>query len=1291
MTSRSLTDSLRETLRLFDGSGTPRTTTEIAERLDLGRRSTYERLERLVDHGELETKKVGASGRVWWRPQSATVDRAVDAGAGQSVAESLIDDVLDDAEVAVFVLDEDFEVAWLNDATERYLGLERERVLGRDKRRLVRDRIAPMIADGDSFADTVLATYEENTYPERFECRVTPDEGREGRWLEHRSEPIESGAYAGGRVELYYDITDQKRTERARREDRTKFESLVDAVEEYAIFMLDADGRVRSWNAGAERIKGYATEEVLGEHVSTFYTADDRQAGVPESNLAAAAEEGSIEDEGWRVRADGSRFWASVTITAVRDDGDLEGYAKVTRDMTERKRAREEQQLQLSVNRSIAEATSLEKGLQSAMEHVCEWTDWEVGQAWTPTEDGTAERLSSSYAESDAFTRFNEVSTDFTFGPGEGIPGRVLESGEPVWYSDVSEISEEEYHRASLAAEAGVKAGLGVPVLVDGEVGVILEFYMSHARRRDDWMVQVVTSTAAELGSLVTRKQAEDELEHQRDLMENVLETSPVGIAVLDDQGSIRRANSRAEELLGLTGSGIEGRTYDDPEWDIWDEDGVPIGPDEHPVTEVLETGEPVFGFRHGITLSDGTDRWLSSNSSPVIDETGEVQQVVVALEDITQIKEQAHQLERQRDDLERELEDVFERIDDAFYAVDDEFRFTYVNERAEELLGHDEADLLGQTVWEALSVDDDDPIRDRFETAMATQTATSFERFSEPLGIWEIVRLYPSESGLSVYFTDITDRKERERELEESQRRYRTLVENFPNGAVALVDEDLRYVTFGGTPEGNTDVTRSDLEGKRLHDALPDQIAEVVIPRYEAALDGETAEFEDTIDGRTYEFHFLPVRDDSDDVFTAIAMSQEITEQKERERELERQREQLAALNNLNDVVHRITEAVLEQSTRDEIERAVCEHLAATDSYLFAWIGDVDVASQTVNLRAEAGVEGYLDGITISVDPDDERSMGPTGRAIQYREIQTTRDIVADSRHDPWRDHIEEYGFRSSAAIPIVHEDTVYGVLNVYAERPNAFEEQERSVIGRLGEVVGHAIAAAERKRALMSDEVVELEFRIRDVFDALGIDLETDGMITLDHTVPIEDDEYLQYGTATDDAVDSVAAIVDALPHWIDVTFRDDGEVQRFELRLSEPPVLSAVASLGGAVESAVIEDGDYRMTIHLTPGGGIRRVIDVVQTAYPAAELLKHRQITRRDTTADRVRNLLSEDLTDRQRATLEAAYHAGFFEWPRDTTGEDVADSLDIAPATFHQHLRRSQKKVFESLLSAPSST
>ncbi|SDD14879.1 PAS domain-containing sensor histidine kinase [Paraburkholderia lycopersici] len=118
-----------------------------------------------------------------------------------------------------------------------------------------------------------------------------------------------------------------------------RYRLLIDAVRDYAIFMLEPGGRVASWNPGARRIKGYFSDEIIGTHFSVFYTSDEIASGKPEQLLEAAAFHGRVEDEGWRVRKDGSRFWANVVITAVRDDKNaLVGFAKITRDLTERRR-----------------------------------------------------------------------------------------------------------------------------------------------------------------------------------------------------------------------------------------------------------------------------------------------------------------------------------------------------------------------------------------------------------------------------------------------------------------------------------------------------------------------------------------------------------------------------------------------------------------------------------------------------------------------------------------------------------------------------------------------------------------------------------------------------------------------------------------------------------------------------------------------------------------------------------------------------------------------------------------
>ena len=157
------------------------------------------------------------------------------------------------------------------------------------------------------------------------------------RWLLWTAAPADGGRVIYGAAR---DITDRKQTEAALRLAEERFRLMIDAIRDYAIFMLDPTGHVAGWNPAAERIKGYRADEIVGQHFSRFYTNEDLEAGKPQRELQVATQNGRCEEEGWRVRKDGSKFWANVIISTVRDDaGTLRGFAKVTRDVTERKRA----------------------------------------------------------------------------------------------------------------------------------------------------------------------------------------------------------------------------------------------------------------------------------------------------------------------------------------------------------------------------------------------------------------------------------------------------------------------------------------------------------------------------------------------------------------------------------------------------------------------------------------------------------------------------------------------------------------------------------------------------------------------------------------------------------------------------------------------------------------------------------------------------------------------------------------------------------------------------------------
>jgi len=145
-----------------------------------------------------------------------------------------------------------------------------------------------------------------------------------------------------GFANITRDLTERKKTEESLKESEESFRLLVQGVMDYSIFMLDPQGHVTNWNAGAQRIKGYSESEIVGHHFSQFYTEQDRANGLPKKALGTAAREGKFEAEGWRVRKDGTQFWANVIIDSIRNEkGELIGFAKITRDITERRKAQE--------------------------------------------------------------------------------------------------------------------------------------------------------------------------------------------------------------------------------------------------------------------------------------------------------------------------------------------------------------------------------------------------------------------------------------------------------------------------------------------------------------------------------------------------------------------------------------------------------------------------------------------------------------------------------------------------------------------------------------------------------------------------------------------------------------------------------------------------------------------------------------------------------------------------------------------------------------------------------------
>jgi PAS domain S-box-containing protein len=255
------------------------------------------------------------------------------AASGEGRYRLLVDAITD---YAIYLLDPDGLVSSWNAGAQRFKGYTEEEILGEHFSRFytAEDNAAGMPAKALATAETVG----------RFEAegwRVRKDGER--FWAHVIIDAIrDQHGQLVGFAKITRDLSERKIAEQVLKRSEEQFRLLVQGVTDYAIYMLDPQGNVVSWNPGARRIKGYEPDEIIGQHFSRFYTEEDRADELPARALKTAAAEGRFEKEGWRVRKDGTRFWATVIIDAIHDDdGKLIGFAKVTRDITEKREAQE--------------------------------------------------------------------------------------------------------------------------------------------------------------------------------------------------------------------------------------------------------------------------------------------------------------------------------------------------------------------------------------------------------------------------------------------------------------------------------------------------------------------------------------------------------------------------------------------------------------------------------------------------------------------------------------------------------------------------------------------------------------------------------------------------------------------------------------------------------------------------------------------------------------------------------------------------------------------------------------
>jgi len=418
-----------------------------------------------------------------------------------------------------------------------------------------------------------------------------------------------------------------------------------------------------------------------------------------------------------------------------------------------------------------------------------------------------------------------------------------------------------------------------------------------------------------------------------------------------------------------------------------------------------------------------------------------------------------------------------------------------------------------------------------------------------------------------------------------------------------------------------------------------------------------------------------LPDHDEGSVVVAHI----DITQRKLTELHAREQRRELEHLmSRIDGLVQEVMESVLQADSCEEVERTVCERLFSVEPYACAWISQVDLRTETLS-PTTAACGSFPDEAELELGTDD-----PVVRAAETGEPQVVQDTTEAQLADVHRTTLLDQS-GAIAVFPLVYSDTSYGVLTVAATEREAFDERELAVLNVLARAASVAINAIEGRRILTSDRVVEIEVGIADeglFFSDLSA--EFDCTLTYEGSLYEDDDVVMLFLVEGVDpqTVAEAAETYEGINRVTLVSESEDSGVVEFAV--TEPPLVAELAERGVETTAIVADRGRIRITLELPATGDPRSVIEQLSERYPSTDLMARHERERTEQTKQELVADIEQQLTSRQEMALQKAYLGGFFNWPRSISGEDLADSMDISPSTYHQHLRAAEKKVLGAL-------
>ncbi|MFC6719573.1 PAS domain S-box protein [Natrialbaceae archaeon GCM10025810] len=415
----------------------------------------------------------------------------------------------------------------------------------------------------------------------------------------------------------------------------------------------------------------------------------------------------------------------------------------------------------------------------------------------------------------------------------------------------------------------------------------------------------------------------------------------------------------------------------------------------------------------------------------------------------------------------------------------------------------------------------------------------------------------------------------------------------------------------------------------------------------------------------------------------------------RERDAELEARNRRLERQIAITEIIRSIDQSLIGADGREEIERTVCRRLIEADGIEFAWIGSVDPSGTALDPRSWAGESGaYLDAVSLETAGSAE----PAVATARREEPTVANNVVEGLKAEPWRKNALAWGFHSVIAVPLAFEEYTYGVLAVYADEPDAFEELERTVFTELGEGIANAINAIETREALHAETLLELTLEIDDADDFLSrIAADADCRVEYEGLGGHAGERTLLFFSTHGADPDAVTGILEGLVSVTDHRLisaegpdgrregdGDEGATCLFEATVTGSTVASRLVRHGGSPRSIRADGAEMELVVDVPTTTDVREFVEMLRDRHAGVGLRSRRHVRRAMHTRRELVASLFDSLTDRQLEVLRTAYFAGYFDWPRESTGEEVAEMLGISQPTVNRHLRLGQGRLLGQL-------